>query len=88
MPPSNSTGTRPATWATIEGSCPIDEGAAKVTGPVLTQGDTVRLETSGGGGFGDPKARPPTDVARDVRDGYVSPEAAKSIYGYRGHGRG
>lgn len=65
----------------------VTEPGAKVTGLVLTQGDTVRLETSGGGGFGDPKARPPTDVARDVRDGYVSPEAAKSIYGYRGHSR-
>ena len=62
----------------------VDHGWVVVTGLVLTRGDTVRLETSGGGGFGDPKERAPTDVARDVRDGYVSPDAAKSIYGHGG----
>lgn len=60
----------------------VEEPGAKVTGLALKRGDCVRLETSGGGGFGDPKARPAGDVARDVRDGYVTPATAASVYGY------
>jgi len=40
----------------------------------------VRLETPGGGGFGDPAERDPARVARDVRLGYVSRAAALAIY--------
>jgi N-methylhydantoinase B len=36
----------------------------------LRQGDVVRLETSGGGGFGPPSDRDPADSARDARLGY------------------
>ena len=35
----------------------------------------------GGGGGGDPKSRPPARVLRDIRDGLVSAEAARDIYG-------
>ena len=35
----------------------------------------------GGGGWGDPKSRPPARVLRDIRDGLVSAEAARDIYG-------
>ncbi len=38
----------------------------------LRQGDRIRLETSGGGGFGDPARRLPEAVARDQALGYVS----------------
>ena len=38
----------------------------------LRQGDLIRLETSGGGGFGDPAARDPELRARDVALGYVT----------------
>ena len=41
----------------------------------------VRLETSGGGGFGEPRMRAGEDVERDVLLGYVSPQAAASSYG-------
>lgn len=37
----------------------------------LRRGDVVRLETSGGGGFGDPAQRPAAETATDVRCGYV-----------------
>ncbi|MCX7932364.1 MAG: hydantoinase B/oxoprolinase family protein [Rhodovarius sp.] len=37
----------------------------------LRRGDVVRLETSGGGGFGPPAARDPAARARDQRLGYV-----------------
>jgi N-methylhydantoinase B/oxoprolinase/acetone carboxylase alpha subunit len=37
----------------------------------LVRGDRVRLETSGGGGFGDPRQRDPVLVARDRALGYA-----------------
>ncbi len=47
----------------------------------LRQGDVFRLDTPGGGGFGDPLAREPERVLSDVREGYVSREAAERDYG-------
>jgi N-methylhydantoinase B len=47
----------------------------------LKAGDVVRFERSGGGGFGSPHEREPDNVQDDVRNGYVSPEAAVSMYG-------
>src|SRR5215470_826576 len=54
---------------------------SKVTNLRLRKGDVVRLETSGGGGFGEPRLRRGGEVERDVRLGYVSPQAAVSSYG-------
>lgn len=53
---------------------------SKVTDIRIRRGQKVRLETPGGGGFGDPAARDPQRVVRDVRLGYVSREAAHDIY--------
>jgi len=47
----------------------------------LADGDIFRLETPGGGGYGDPKARPADLVLADVNEGYVSVEVARDIYG-------
>jgi N-methylhydantoinase B len=41
----------------------------------------LRVISSGGGGWGDPLQRPPEWVARDVRDGIVSVDAASEQYG-------
>jgi N-methylhydantoinase B len=46
----------------------------------LGPGDVLRLAQAGGGGYGDPVARPASDVLADVREGYVSPDAARSLY--------
>jgi N-methylhydantoinase B len=43
--------------------------------------DVVVMETSGGGGFGDPLERDPERVAADVAEGYVTGAAAASTYG-------
>jgi N-methylhydantoinase B len=43
-------------------------------------GDFIRLELPGGGGFGDPIARDPDQVAADVADGLISRELAASAY--------
>jgi N-methylhydantoinase B len=47
----------------------------------LKAGDIFRLDTPGGGGYGDPLARPAERVLADVREGLVSPEAAERQYG-------
>ena len=47
----------------------------------LKEGDVFRLDTPGGGGFGDPLARDPAQVLADVAQGYVSMEAAERDYG-------
>jgi N-methylhydantoinase B len=44
-------------------------------------GDRLIVRTGGGGGYGDPRERDPELVARDVREGKVTPEAARDIYG-------
>ena len=53
---------------------------SKVTDIKIRQGKRVRLETPGGGGFGDAAKRDPARVARDVRLGYVSREMALAQY--------
>src|SRR3954466_9062352 len=53
---------------------------SKVTDIRIRQGQKVRLETPGGGGFGDPATREPARVVRDVELGYVSRESARRDY--------
>jgi N-methylhydantoinase B len=53
---------------------------SKVTDVKIRRGQKVRLETPGGGGFGDPLERDPERVERDVRLGYVTREAAERDY--------
>jgi N-methylhydantoinase B len=53
----------------------------KVSGFPLAVGDLVVMETSGGGGYGDPLDRDPADVARDVDEGAIGPETARDAYG-------
>jgi N-methylhydantoinase B len=47
----------------------------------LSAGDVVSLRLPGAGGYGDPSRRDPEAVARDVREGKVSREAAQRDYG-------
>jgi N-methylhydantoinase B len=47
----------------------------------LGPGDILRMEQAGGAGFGDPYERPPELVLQDLREGYVTPEAAREAYG-------
>jgi N-methylhydantoinase B len=53
----------------------------KVSGFPLERDDVLLMESSGGGGFGDPLERDPARVAADVSEGYVTPAAAETIYG-------
>ncbi len=47
----------------------------------MNAGDVIELREMGGPGFGDPMARDPERVARDVRDGYLSTAKARDTYG-------
>jgi N-methylhydantoinase B len=45
------------------------------------KGALIRFWEGGGGGWQDPKSRPPEWVLDDVVDGFVSIEAARDLYG-------
>ncbi len=53
----------------------------KVGDFALERGDVVRMETSGGGGYGDPLARAPQRVQDDVALGYLDRDQARERYG-------
>jgi N-methylhydantoinase B len=56
---------------------PVPEHGQVETGA----GAIFRRRLASGGGWGDPFAREPERVLRDVRDGYVSVEGAARDYG-------
>ena len=73
FPPYGLAGGQPGSLGRLSR---IRDGVVTPIGPKsdgvrLLKGDIVRLETSGGGGFGDPAARDPADVARDRELGYL-----------------
>ncbi|MGH8746687.1 MAG: hydantoinase B/oxoprolinase family protein, partial [Burkholderiales bacterium] len=53
----------------------------KVGGFALQRDDVVRIETAGGGGYGDPLGRDPAQVADDVALGYLSTRQAQHRFG-------
>ncbi len=81
-PPGLRGGLPGALGATILN--PDTEGAqvlhSKAIHP-LVHGDLVSMRVSGSGGYGDPFARDPALVARDVALGYLSAERAREWYG-------
>ena len=46
----------------------------------LGAGESVRIETPGGGGYGPPAERAPERVAQDLADGVVTPGFAQRVY--------
>ena len=56
---------------------------SKVANLVVRRGDVLRVETSGGGGLGDPRQRTREAIERDLAGGYISGEAAREVYGLR-----
>jgi N-methylhydantoinase B len=47
----------------------------------LKAGDAFRIRSGGGGGYGSPLEREAELVQEDVRQGYVSLQAAADLYG-------
>jgi len=59
---------------------PLPDG--KSSNVLLQAGDKFRVETGGGGGYGNPADRSSKSVAADVAQGYVSAEAATKLYNF------
>ena len=57
------------------------ERHAYTTALSLKKDDVVRIVTGTGGGFGAPEGRDPARVRADVREGYLTPQRAKEVYG-------
>jgi N-methylhydantoinase B len=60
----------------------MTELSSKTANIALADGESVRLETSGGGGYGAPLERPRAAIERDLRDGKVSGTAAQQAYAF------
>ena len=41
----------------------------------------IRIVTGTGGGLGDPRERDRSAIAEDIRNGFITPERAKLVYG-------
>ncbi|MEM8551913.1 MAG: hydantoinase B/oxoprolinase family protein [Pseudomonadota bacterium] len=54
----------------------------------LREGETLTIREAGGGGFGDPAARPLDAIAADIAGGFVTLGQAQSVYGVRQGGDG
>ena len=54
--------------------------AAKFINCVVEAGDQVLLQSPGGGGYGEIKARDTERVLRDVEEGFISERAAREVY--------
>ena len=69
----------------------VTQGGTTYTPPHLSKdqdieigvGDVVRVQTPGGGGFGDPAKRSREAIVRDVARGYYTPEQAREKFGTR-----
>jgi N-methylhydantoinase B len=64
----------------LGGQWKTDQPNAKTLITHLKPGEAFRLRSGGGGGYGDPLDRAIEAVANDVRQGYVSVEAAAKFY--------
>lgn len=66
-----------------KGRLSLESGAAlPIKGlQIIPGGDRLIVEMPGGGGYGDPFARDPALVARDVRYGLIDPAQAETEYG-------
>ncbi|MDF0600259.1 hydantoinase B/oxoprolinase family protein [Psychromarinibacter sp. C21-152] len=58
------------------------ERYAFATNVEVNTGDVIRVVTGVGGGYGDPRKRSKEAIARDIRNGYLTPERAAEVYGY------
>lgn len=48
---------------------------------VMQKGDRLKVDYAGGGGYGPPSERPRDAVRRDLRNGLISAQAAREVYG-------
>jgi len=48
---------------------------------LLREGQSIISVSCSGGGYGEPRRRDPALVAKDVREGWITPERARDVYG-------
>jgi N-methylhydantoinase B len=72
---------RPAHLIWNHGQADTRELSSKVSALPLRAGDSLRLETAGGGGFGETAKRPGPLLADDLRSGKISHAEAVKTYG-------
>lgn len=65
----------------LDGREYIPEHLTKDEGVPMAAGDVLRLETPGGGGFGNPRERPLQLVIEDLKLGYYDQRTAETEYG-------
>ena len=58
-----------------------EQDIGKIDVLTMDPGDRLRIGTQGGGGYGDPLARPVAAVADDVANGFVTAATAHDAYG-------
>ncbi|AKR55912.1 N-methylhydantoinase B [Devosia sp. H5989] len=57
------------------------ERYAFVSGLTVNKDDVIRIVTGTGGGLGDPRLRDKSAVAEDLKNGFITPERAREVYG-------
>jgi N-methylhydantoinase B len=57
------------------------ERHAVVTALTVNEGDVIRIRTANGAGYGDPRGRARERVLDDLRNGFVTDEVARVVYG-------
>ena len=70
---------RPNTFRVVHPDGSFEE-VGKATRLGVPKGSIAQVETGGGGGYGLPADRPREEVLADVREGYLSEEAARAAY--------
>lgn len=68
-------------WIDRGGRIDDFDSPGKIAGHHVEENAVVMIRSAGGGGYGDPLERDTDRVAADVREGFVSPEAAHQLYG-------
>ena len=84
IPPWGLEGGADGTTNSVEvirasGKC---ERYAIATGVIVNNGDIIRIRTGTGGGYGDPRKRDKAAILSDIKNGYLTPERAREIYGF------
>jgi N-methylhydantoinase B len=62
----------------------IQKMPSKGATAIVHRGDRVLLQPAGSGGYGDPAERPVELIEADLLDGYITAQAAREQYGYKG----
>ncbi|MGD9921158.1 MAG: hydantoinase B/oxoprolinase family protein [Pseudorhodoplanes sp.] len=73
---------------TLGGQAYRPQHVTKDEGVAMLAGDSVSIETPGGGGWGEPWQRDPAAVIRDLSLGLISQDMASRIYGVAAVGSG